>query len=41
MLTMFRFLSLCETKYETPYTQLVENICDIKYCVCKKHTAVL
>jgi len=41
ILIMVRFFSLCETKYETPCTQLVENVCDIKYCVCKKHTAVL
>jgi len=36
ILIMVRFFSLCETKYETPCTQLMENVCDIKYCVCKK-----
>jgi len=41
ILIMVRFLSLCETKYKTPCTQLVKNVCDIKYYVCKKHTAVL
>jgi hypothetical protein len=33
ILIMVHFLSLCKTKYEMSYTQLMDNVCDIKYSV--------
>jgi hypothetical protein len=41
ILIMVHFLSLCETKYERLCTLLVEVVGDVKYCVCKTHTALL
>jgi hypothetical protein len=32
---------VCWAKYETLCTQLVEEVRDIKYCVCENHTALL
>jgi len=28
-----------EAKYEIECTQLLEKVCGMKYCVCKKHAA--
>lgn len=30
-----------EAKYETLCTQLVEKVCNIKFCICKQHIALL